>query len=132
MIDPTPPRLREIVPLLFVDDITACVSFYVDILGFAIQRKWEPDGKLAWCRLGRDSASLMLQKACDEDGPADTRGRGIGFYFNCDNIDALYAEFTSRGLQAAPPKAAYYGEKQLTLRDPAGYNITFQSAIEAV
>jgi uncharacterized glyoxalase superfamily protein PhnB len=132
MIDPTPPRVREIVPLLFVDDMAACVSFYVDILGFELQRKWEPDGNLAWCRLGRDGASLMLQKACDEDGPPDARGRGIGFYFNCDNIDALYAEFASRGLQAAPPKPAYYGEKQLTLRDPAGYNITFQSPVEPV
>jgi hypothetical protein len=51
---------RELVPLLFVDDIQSCIAFYVDKLGFTIQGKWEPDGKPTWCKLRRAGPAIML------------------------------------------------------------------------
>jgi lactoylglutathione lyase len=122
--------IRELVPLLFVQDITASVAFYVDQLGFTLAAKWEPNGKLAWCRVARDGSAIMLQQAEDEDGPAEGRGRGIGFYFNCDSVDAIYAEFSGRGLVLKQPKVTYYGEKQINLRDPDGYSLCFQSSVK--
>jgi uncharacterized glyoxalase superfamily protein PhnB len=122
--------VRDVVPLLFVDEIALCVAFYVNKLGFAIERKWEPEGTLAWCKLRRDRSAIMLQQACEEDGPADARGRGIVFYFNCDDVDALYAEVVARGLSVGPAEVAFYGEKQLSLRDPGGYSLCFQSPAE--
>jgi uncharacterized glyoxalase superfamily protein PhnB len=121
--------VRELAPLLFVDDIQLCAAFYMDKLGFEMVGKWEPQGKLAWCKLRRDGAVIMLQQACEEDGPAGERGRGIGFYFNCDDVDAMYGEVVARGLTVNPPKAAFYGEKQLSLRDPGGYSLCFQSPV---
>ncbi len=124
-----PASVYELVPLLFVDDIQLCVAFYVDKLGFTLQQRWDPDGKLSWCRLRRDKSAVMLQQATEEDGPASERGRGIGFYFNCDDVEAMYAEVTSRGLMVNPLKVTYYGEKQLSLRDPGGYSLIFQSTV---
>ena len=125
-----PAVMRDVVPLLFVDDIHLCVAFYVNTLGFAIEGKWEPEGTLAWCKLRRDRSAIMLQQACEEDGPAGERGRGIVFYFNCDDVDAFYAEVVARGLSVSPPEVAFYGEKQLSLRDPGGYSLCFQSPAE--
>jgi len=121
--------VRELVPLLFVDDIQSCVDFYIHKLGFSMEMKWEPGGKLAWCRLRRDQSAIMLQQACAEDGPANQRGRGIGFYFNCDDVNAMYADVLARGLKVDPPKAAHYGENQLSLRDPGEYSLIFQSPV---
>jgi hypothetical protein len=61
----------------------------MDKLGFTIQGRWEPDGRLAWCMLRRDGSAVMLQQACDEDGPAGERGRGIIFYFTSDDVDMM-------------------------------------------
>jgi uncharacterized glyoxalase superfamily protein PhnB len=114
-------------PLLFVRDIEASVAFYQDRLGFDLAATWKPNDHLAWCRLQRDGSALMLQQAEAEDGPAAGRGHGVSFYFNCDDVDLFYREVVDRGLMVKPPTTAHYGEKQLHLRDPDGYQLCFQS-----
>ena len=122
--------VREIVPLFFVEDIERSVAFYRDSLGFELANEWKPDGKLAWCRLERGSSALMLQQSIKEDGPAAGRGRGVEFFFLCDDADALHAEFTARGLDIKRPTVAFYGMNQLFLQDPDGYQLCFQNAVE--
>jgi uncharacterized glyoxalase superfamily protein PhnB len=122
-------KLTELVPLLFVEKIADSVEFY-EKLGFEIVMRWESEeGTLGWCRLNRDSAGVMLQQACEEDGPAEGRGHGVAFFFICDDVDVLYAELTARGLSFKPPETAFYGMKQVFLNDPDGYQLCFQSAV---
>ena len=121
--------VREMVPLLFVDDLPSCVAFYTDKLGFTLQGKWEPDGKLTWCKLRRDGSAIMLQQASDEDGRVGERGRGIIFCIECHDVDAMYGEVVARCLAVNPPEVAFYGQRQLSLRDPDGYSLCFQSPV---
>jgi uncharacterized glyoxalase superfamily protein PhnB len=123
--------VRELIPLLFVDDIEQSLAFYCERLGFELVNKWEPDGKLSWCRIERGGAAVMLQQACTEDGPAAGRGRGVGFFFNCDDVDAAYAQFSANGLKLDPPAVAFYGMKQVFCKDPDGYELCFQSPVES-
>ena len=74
----------------------------------------------------------MLQQASEEDGPAEGRGRGVGFFFNCDDAGAVHTEFCSRGLQLNAPEVAFYGMKQVFVKDPDGYELFFQSPTEGV
>src|SRR5207247_8649872 len=90
--------VRQLVPLLFVQDIESSMGFYRDRLGFQVDGKWEPEGKLAWCRLQRDGSAVMLQQACDEDGPAEGSGRGICFFLICNDACATPPEFLVRGM----------------------------------
>lgn len=120
--------ISELVPLLYVDNVDDSVAFYRDQLGFRLAATWEPDGKLAWCRMEREGAAVMLQQACDEDGPADQRGRGVGFFFHCDDAAAFHRELAVRGLSVAPPELAFYGMTQVFVKDPDGYQLCFQSA----
>lgn len=121
---------RQLVPLLTVTNIERSVHFYVDELGFQTRETWEPNGKLAWCWLKRDELAVMLQQDCpEEDGPAEGRGRGVILYCNCDDADAIYADLTKRGLQLHPPQVAFYGMKQIYLRDPDGYELCFESRV---
>ena len=121
--------IRELVPLLFVEDITRAAEFYRHQLGFEFREKWEPQGKLAWCRLERAGVAIMLQQAEAEDGPAEHRGHGVGLFFNCDDADVLHSELTQRGLLIDHPKVAFYGMKQVFLLDPDGYELCFQSPV---
>ena len=122
--------IRELAPLLFVQDIARSVAFYQQ-LGFKLAGTWEPDGKLAWCRLERTGSAVMLQQAEEEDGPAEGRGRGVGLFFTCDDVDALHGEFVSADVKIAPPQVAFYGMKQIFLKDPDGYDLCFESAADA-
>ncbi len=122
--------VSELVPLLFVDDIEKAVAFYCERLGFELVNKWEPDGKLSWCRIERGGVAVMLQQACAEDGPAEGRGRGVGFFFNCDDVDKAYAQFSANGLKLDPPAVAFYGMNQVFFKDPDGYELCFQSPAE--
>lgn len=123
------PRVLALTPLLFVQNIEVSLAFYRDQLGFEMTQKWEPAGKLAWCRLVRGNAAVMLQQADEEDGPPERRGRGVAFYFLCDDADAMHAELAGRSLSLDPPQVAFYGMKQLYLKDPDGYELCFQNEI---
>ncbi|QDV49624.1 VOC family protein [Gimesia fumaroli] len=127
----TNPAIQELVPLLYVEDASRSTEFYCDQLGFEMKLKWEPEGNLAWCRLERGNAALMLQLACpDEDGTAAERCKGVGFFFLCDDAQAVYEELSSRGLTLEPPQVAFYGMNQLFMKDPDGYQLCFQNQVE--
>ncbi len=120
--------IRELWPLLEVRDIRRSVAFYRVQLGFTlVGRDAESEDDMHWCRLVRDSASIMLQQV---DNPAAGAHRGISLYFVCDDADALHAELTSRGLALNPPSHAYYGMKQLYVPEPDGHTICFESPTE--
>jgi uncharacterized glyoxalase superfamily protein PhnB len=121
--------VRELWPLLFVADIERSLTLYRDQLGFELVAEAQADGRIFWCRLRRGGASLMLQQAEAEDGPAEGRGRGVAFYLVCDDVDALAEEFIGRGVAFDPPQVAEYGMKQLFVPDPDGYAVCFESPV---
>lgn len=119
--------VRELWPLLIVRDLGRSVAFYRDRLGFEVAADARSEGAVFWCRMKRDGCSLMLQQAESEDGPADHRGRGVVFYFLCDDADVMHAELVSRGLPLSGPTTAYYGMRQVAVQEPDGYSLCFES-----
>jgi uncharacterized glyoxalase superfamily protein PhnB len=119
--------VQELWPLLVVADLDRSITFYRDQLGFSVVSEAKSEGQTFWCRLKRGGASIMLQQAEAEDGPAAGRGRGVSFYFVCDDVDPVYAELLVRGLKLDLPEVAYYGMKQVHVLDPDGYSLCFES-----
>jgi uncharacterized glyoxalase superfamily protein PhnB len=119
--------IRQLWPLLAVTDLGRSLPFYRDQLGFSVAEAAEANGQTFWCRLERDGACLMLQQACAEDGPATGRGRGVTFYFVCNDADLVYQELLAREVPVAAPTLAYYGMKQLFVTEPDGYALCFES-----
>ncbi len=122
--------IQELVPLLIVEDMDRSLGFYRDRLGFAVVRTWEPDGRIAWCRAERDGVAIMLQEACDEDGPAEGRGRGTALFLHCDDANVEHQRLGKLGLELAPPQVAFYGMNQFFLTDPDGYELCFQNDVQ--
>jgi uncharacterized glyoxalase superfamily protein PhnB len=119
--------VRQLQPLLAVQDIQRSIAFYRDQLGFAMKGQAENEGKVFWCSMERDGVTIMLEEGADEVGPPEGRGRGVSFYILCEDADAIHAELTSRGLKLSPPAVAYYGMKQLVVPEPDGYYLCFES-----
>jgi predicted enzyme related to lactoylglutathione lyase len=56
-------KLRELCPLLFVQDIQRSITFYSQTLGFNLTRQADSGGSVFWCMLERDVCALMLQQS---------------------------------------------------------------------
>ncbi len=123
-------NVRAALPLLYVADIERSRAFYCDKLGFTLADRWDADGALNWCRLVKEGASIMLQRAEAADVAHLRQERSdVMLYFLCENVDDLCTEFQGRGLDVPAPEVAFYGMKQLILRDPDGRSICFENPV---
>ncbi|HWV57943.1 MAG TPA: VOC family protein [Longimicrobiales bacterium] len=127
-------KLRRAVPFFAVSDMQRSVRYYVHGLGFDMKRDWTVGGELRWCWLERDEVALMLQAYPRDDdhawSPTGQVGEGVTIYFLCDDALAVYRDFRSRGVDAAPP---FVGNRMWVtyLRDPDGYSLAFESPTDA-
>ena len=122
--------LHSLAPLLFVEDMRRSLRFYREALGSTVKSCDHADVEQSgWCMLQRGGVAVMLQRITTDrfDGK---RGQGVELYIGCDDVDALHAEIVARGIDAKPPKTAYYGMRQLYVKDPDGYQLWFQHAVK--
>src|ERR1700760_751205 len=97
-------NIRMTTPFFMVGDIRRSLEFYVDALGFRLTKSWEPDGKLTWCWLERESATLMLQEYRTDDARFQTnKGIGVAICFQCADALELYREFVAKSLKPKEP-----------------------------
>ncbi|HET6702506.1 MAG TPA: VOC family protein [Gemmatimonadaceae bacterium] len=137
-------QLRWLCPLLQVFDMPTSLAFYRDILGLEIVQAAPPPEQVGkdefdWVWLRRDDAHLMLNTAYDPDAvrpPAPDPSRvaahdDIGLFIGCPDVDGMYEHLRGKGLVIDPPTIAPYGMKQLYLKDPDGFTLCFQWAVDA-
>ena len=124
------PNVRHAVPFFNVKDIEASLRFYVEGLGFAITRHWEPDRRIRWCWLELGQVAVMLQEYW-KDGrpggwPEGPLGQGVTICFVCADAIAVYHEARARGLKPARP---FVGNNLwvTSFTDPDGYRLDFES-----
>ena len=117
-------NVKQAVPFFMVTNIDDSLNFYIKGLGFSIKQQWEPRGKIEWCWLQIDNASLMLQEY--KNAPAEKLGLGVSVVFMCDDALKIYKEIISHGLS---PDEPFVGNNLwvVGLKDPDDYNIFFES-----
>tara|TARA_B100000609_G_C17002300_1_gene324283 strand:+ start:83 stop:475 length:393 start_codon:yes stop_codon:yes gene_type:complete len=120
------PQVRQNVPLLTVSDLQLSLKFYVDQLGFTLTRQADNQGQVFWCWLEKDQIAIMLQQADPSEDDISHAGQGVTLYWLCDDVDAVHAQLKANGMQMDDPTVAYYGMKQLYLKDPDGYDLCFE------
>ena len=125
--------MRGLCPLLQVFDMPASLRFYRDVLGFAVAESSGSGDDVDWVLLRQGETELMLNTAYDEGqrpaAPDPARAaahRDTGLFIACQDLDAAHAHLVAHGIEAAPPKVAPYGMKQLYVLDPDGYEICLQ------
>ncbi|HWC19270.1 MAG TPA: VOC family protein [Terriglobales bacterium] len=131
-------NVKQAVPFFGVTNMEASLQFYVDGLGFKMMHRWipdraedKPDGRIRWCWLQLGEAAIMLQEFLPDWRPQETLGTGTSVCFMCEDALALYREFKSRGVQIA--KRPFVGNRLwvVSLIDPDGYRIAFESPTDA-
>ena len=104
-----------------VRDMPHAVSFYMTI-GFDVVYGG-PEATFSSLRIGDAYVNLMLQP----DYTPVWWGRVI---FHVEDVDALYAAITARGLTPHnPPRDAAWGERFFHLTDPDGHELSFATRL---
>ena len=137
-------ELRSICPLLQVFDMPTSLAFYRDALGFEIVQAAPPSDQVApddfgWVWLRRGGADLMLNTAYDPDAvrpptpePARVAAHDdTALFISCPDVDGAYEHLRAHGVAVEPPTVAPYGMRQLYVKDPDGFTLCFQWAVEA-
>lgn len=103
---------------LFVQDIDACLHFYVDLLGMQVE--WQPDADNYYLTSGSDNLALHRSSA----SPAESGQRldHIGFIIRSPaDVDAWHAHLAGKGVRILqPPKTHRDGAHSFYCADPAG------------
>jgi catechol 2,3-dioxygenase-like lactoylglutathione lyase family enzyme len=104
---------------LFVQDLDACLQFYIDVLG--MQLEWQPDPDNCYLTSGSDN--LALHRAAKGDvagGPQ--RLDHIGFIMKTPaDVDAWHTHFVRHGVKILQlPKTHRDGARSFYCEDPAG------------
>jgi len=124
-------RLRSAGPSFTVNDIHKSLTFYRDVLGFALGEHYERDGRLAGVELKAGQVSFWLSQ--DDWQKGRDRVKGLGFRIYCatnQNIDALAALVKARGgTLAQEPTSQPWGGRDFAVVDPDGFAITIASGI---
>jgi glyoxylase I family protein len=131
-------EVRGLAPLLQVFDMPTSVRFYRDVLGFEVGLT---DGKPAddydWCLLRLNEVVVMLNTAYEgperpaKPDPSRVSAHGdTALFFDCPDVDSAYAHLKARGVTVEEPWITHYGFKNLTLKDPDGYDLVFHSPVD--
>ena len=123
----------RLVPELLVSDMMASLSFYTEIIGFAVAYD-RPEERFAY--LDMDGAQLMLEQADDPwlTGPMERPfGRGINLQIEVAAITPLLERLAANGWPLfRPPQDNWYrvgdmlfGNRQFLVQCPDGYLLRF-------
>ncbi len=126
--------IQELAPLLEVFDLPTSIAFYRDMLGF----KLVAGDDTWWCMLKLGDTKLMLNTAYeDHERPSEpdaARVRGhadTSLFFSSPNPDEVYAHLRGKGWPVTEPNVTSYGMRQVSTKDPDGFQLFFICPAEA-
>ena len=123
-----PVKLNKLSPVLVVDAIEPCLSFWVDRLGFTKIAE-VPDGdRLGFVILEKDGIEVMYQsrESVRKDIPAlaDVPAGATSLYIDVADVAAV--ERAVKGAEVVVPRRkTFYGADEIGVREPAGNAVIF-------
>ncbi|MEM8767927.1 MAG: VOC family protein [Pseudomonadota bacterium] len=112
-------QYKGIVPYLFFDDAEVAIAWYARVFGFEEIGRWaNDDGKVQNAEMRVGSTELWLvgggRKQSEDDRP-----NWIGVWV--DDVDAIYEQVRSAGVECEAPIDREFGVRMLTVPDGMGH-----------
>ncbi len=115
-------------PSLTVASLDASMAWYRDVLGFAVERTYEREGKLMAVALRAGSVEMLLTQDNGAKGSDRVKGEGFSLMFtSLQDIDALAAGAKARGATLDAEPADAFGMRVFRVRDPDGFRLAIAS-----
>jgi uncharacterized glyoxalase superfamily protein PhnB len=126
----TQPILGSLTPVLVVDQVEPCVTFWVDRFGFIAENEVPgDDGRLVFASVKKGNIEVMYQTRASviADRPAsasELTGHSTALFVTTEDLDAV-----ERALEGAPvvqPRhTTFYGSTEIYVREPGGNTVGF-------
>jgi uncharacterized glyoxalase superfamily protein PhnB len=122
-------NVKKLTPVLYVDQIEPCVTFWVERLGF--QKTVEvPEGDhLGFVILKDREVEIMYQSLASAHkdaaaAAAEIDGGRTFLYVEVDRLDGVMAAMKGANI-VLPERTTFYGAREFGVKDPAGHVIVF-------
>jgi uncharacterized glyoxalase superfamily protein PhnB len=124
-------RLRAVMPTLTVNDISASIAWYRDVLGFVVLDEMMHEGQLLGAAMKAGNVEMLLGQ--DDWAQGRERLKGVGFRLYCvsvQDIDQIAADIKARGGELAQePTDQPWGARDLAVIDPDGFKISISTGL---
>ena len=127
MEDKTPIRFEGLT--LTVESVERSIEYYVKKLGFKLE--WDAQPQFAMIRLGSGGGGtigLLSWTEAEKEGTKRSSAeqkRAIHIELSTDNLDGLYEDLKSKGVNFHTPPHDEPWERSMTAFDPDGYAVEF-------
>ena len=120
---------RSLEAALTVSNLDASVAWYHDVVGFAIERRYERDGRLVAVAVRAGEVHILLSRDDGRKGVDRVKGEGISLQITThQRVDELADGIRQRGGSLAmEPADAPWGQRVFRLQDPDGFKFTISS-----
>ena len=120
---------RNLSASLTVRDLDKSLSWYRDILGFAIDRKHDRSGKVFAVSLKAGDVRILIAQDEGSRGVDRTRGEGFSMMITTDqNVDDIARRIKAAGgALDSEPSDTPWGSRMFRLRDPDDFKFTITS-----
>ena len=124
-----PVNVKKITPVLYVEAIEPCLSFWIDRLGFQKTAAVPEGDQLGFVILQRGNVEIMYQTYASQKKDtsivsADIAGGHTFLYAEVEKLDAVVEAMKGANI-AIPVRTTFYGPRELGVKDPAGHVILF-------
>ena len=121
--------VKKITPVLLVEEVESCVSFWKERLGFEVAIEVPEGNKIGFVSLQKSGVELMYQSyaSVEKDSSFSAQGHAKGpsfLYIEVDSLDDLIAA-TEGAKVVMPERKAFYGAREIGVKHPAGHILTF-------
>ena len=125
------PAMKKISPILLVEAIEPCLSFWIDRLGFQKTAEVQDGERLGFVILEKDGVEVMYQTrhSMERDVPALANGpvkASTILYIEVEKLDPVIDSLA--GFEFVVPKRrTFYGASEIFVREPGGSVVAFSS-----
>ena len=113
---------------LTASDLKRSISWYRDILGFAVDREFSRGDQLFAASLRAGAVRILLTQDDGAKGFDRKKGEGISLQITtAQDIDAIAARATGAGVRLETEPSDMRGARFFRLRDPDGFLLVFSS-----
>ena len=127
-------RFTTVTPNLLCRDVAASLSFYQDVLGFAIKQSVPEAAPHVFVMLDRDGVMVFLNDitaAAHDYPPALSMPQGgtAALFFIISDVDAFHDTVADKVKVIMPLKTQFYGLREFAVTDPDGHILTFAERV---
>lgn len=120
---------RDLMASLTTKDVQTSLAWYVDVLGFTVDERYEPEGQLRAASLKAGNVKILLSQDNGAKGWDRVKGQGISLQITtAQDIDAIAARIKAAGgtLESEPVDTPW-GSRVFRLQDPDGFKLVIAS-----